>query len=131
MNNLLETLALAVSEECSVLWKLTPPVPPLIVEEEDIFLTLEDIFFSLWLIWVEAPVPGNLMAEKLLRGPAVARLSPSLPRVDTRLGLLRPLSLKSGKSNISVPSGDVTDVGIVVRESGHSSIFISSLEGRS
>ena len=80
---------------------------------------------------MEAPEPGNLMAEKLLRGLAVARLSPSLPRVDTRLGLLRPLSLKSGKSNISVPSGDVTDVGIVVLESGHSSIFISSLEGRS
>ena len=103
------------------------------VEEEDIFFTEEDIFFSLWLICVEDPEdPGNLMAEKLLRGLAVARLSPSLPRVDTRLGLFRPLlSLKSGNSNISVPSGDVTEVGMVVLLSPHSSILISSLEGRS
>ena len=103
------------------------------VEEEDIFFTEEDIFFSLWLICVEEPEePGNLMAEKLLRGLAVARLRPSLPSVETRLGLFRPLlSLKSGNSNISVPSGDVTEVGIVVLLSAHSSILISSLEGRS
>ena len=107
------------------------------VEEEDIFFTEEDTFFSLWLICVEEPEdPGNLMAEKLLRGLAVARLRPSLPSVETRLGLLRPtfLSLKSGNSNISVPSGDVTEVGIVVLVSPtppHSSILISSPEGRS
>ena len=46
------------------------------VEEEDIFFTEEDIFFSLWLICVEDPEePGNLMAEKLLRGLAVARIT--------------------------------------------------------
>ena len=107
----------------------------MVEEEEDIFFTEEDTFFSLWLICVvpEDPEdPGNLMAEKLLRGLAVARLRPSLPSVETRLGLLRPfLSLKSGNSNISVPRGDVTEVGIVVLLSPHSSILISSLEGRS